>query len=98
MLDLFLELMLRWNIRHVDAFPPRRVFPSVIGAANPIVLDVAEIERTKPMRAVRPDHAHCSIPGTKGHQVFAQQFDAQWLPAGLLDVRHRHDWNPVLPE
>jgi hypothetical protein len=54
-LHILLELLIHGNIRHVDAFTARRVFPGMISAAEAVLFDAAEIEGRESMRTKSAD-------------------------------------------
>src|SRR5207248_5555016 len=54
-LHFILKLLVLRYIRHLDTLAVRRIFPGVIGAAQPVRFDSPEIERRETVRAEGAD-------------------------------------------
>src|SRR5262245_21551442 len=94
-----LHELLRWRyIGHIDTLAVGRILPGVIGAAQPVCFDAPEVKRREPVWAVSADEPDGAGPGAEQNQIFAEELDAQWLAAGLVQMGCRHYRNPVLAE
>src|SRR6185503_20469297 len=69
------------------------VLPAVIGAAQPVFLDEAVIERGATVGAVLGDEADTPLAVAKQHEILAEQLDAA---LGLLvELGGGQNWMPV---
>jgi hypothetical protein len=69
----------------------------VIGAAQPVGFDAAEIKRRETVRTEGTDETDRTGRRAKQHQVLAEEPEAQRSAAGLAQVRRRYHRDPVLP-
>src|SRR5260370_42669828 len=96
MLRLVVELLVRRDVRHLDALAVRRVFPSMVGAAQPVCFDAAEVERREAMRTIGADETDSAGARAKEHQVLAEEPHAQRPAAGFLQMGRWQHWSPIL--
>src|SRR6476659_1071797 len=89
-LNILLELLIHGNIGHVDAFTARRVFPSMISAAQAVLLDATEIQGSKPMGTKGADQPDLAGHLAKEHQIFAEKSNAQRFAARFFEVCRRY--------
>ena len=81
MLDLIFISSLRRLGGLLETFPAGIVFPTVVGAADALIVHATEGERCRPMRTVFSDEAVPSFCVAVDDKFFAENFDR---PDGLL--------------
>ncbi len=94
--DLFLVVLMRRRVRHVDAIAVHVEFPAVIDAAEAVLLVAAEEQRGAAMRAAVIHDADPAGAVAKRDQPLAEQQEAQRRAVALQFRRHRRR-QPVLP-
>jgi hypothetical protein len=96
--DLFLEIGLRWLVRHVHARAAGVEFPAVIDTPQATLLIPAEEQGRAAVRAVVGDDTHATATLAERNQVLAQQTDADWRTVGLGQLLGEECRQPVLAE
>ncbi len=90
------EILLRRQVRHVDAVAVGVVFPAVIDAADAAVLVASVEQRRAAVRAAMVHHADAPRAVAERDQFFPQQHQPQRIAAGH-DFRRLRGRQPVLP-
>src|SRR5262245_36233064 len=92
-----LHELLRWRyIGHIDTLAVGGVLPGVIRAAKPVCFDAPEVKRRKPVWTISADEPDGAGPSAEQNQIFAEELDSHRPAAGLVQMRCRRYWNPVM--
>src|SRR5262249_50067337 len=97
-LHLLHKLLLWRYIGHRDTLAVGRIFPGVISAAQPVFFHAPKVKRRKPVWTISADEPNDAGPSAEQNQIFAEELYSHRPAAGLVQMRCRHYWNPVMAE
>src|ERR1041385_7285379 len=97
-MELVAESTGRRLARHIDALPVHVELPAVVDAAETTLCVAAEEEGGATVRAVYVDEADAALAVAEGHEVLAEEADAERRAVGLRNFGGEAGRCPVAAE